>query len=92
MSRISKIDKLGFNWPIVSSLNHKVCRFNIPVNYSNFVKNQNTLDNLFKNTDNLESVKFSFSWEVLLKIFIIKIHINDIVSILAQGPLLRDSR
>lgn len=91
MGRLSKVDELGFNRAIISSLNHEVCRFNIPVNNSNFVKNQNTFENLFKNIDNFKGIKFSFSRQIFLKIFIVKIHINDIVSILAQGPLLGDS-
>lgn len=57
------------------------------------MKYQNTLENLFKNADDLESIKFDFSGQIFLKIFIIKIHINDIVSdsALAKRPLLGDS-
>ncbi len=87
MSGLTKVNKLGLKCPIIESFNHKISRLNISVNDSNFVKYQNTLKDLFQKANDLKGVKLTLSGKIFLKIFIIKIHVNDIISE-ARRPLL----
>ena len=43
-----------------------------------FVKRLDTLKNLSDQVDDFKEVEFAFSDEVFFKIFLIKIHVNDV--------------